>query len=179
METAVQRNKTRDMVYVATFAALMAICSWISIPTDPPFTLQTMGVFLSVGLLGGKRSSMAVGLHMLLGAIGLLGAGLADTVVLTAWTAWGPLPRPNAYFAYDSDAERTKDWAIHCHASQVLLTDYPEYCSHLGRAYAALAREWAGGHSLAAGRPRGEERFVGVELFQLETAEATAGGGTG
>lgn len=71
MDTAVQRNKTRDLVYVAVFAALMAICSWISIPTDPPFTLQTMGVFLSVGLLGGKRGSMAVGLHMLLGAIGL------------------------------------------------------------------------------------------------------------
>jgi len=112
-----------------------------------------------------------------LAAIGLLGAGLADAMVLTGWTPWGPLPRPNAFFAYDSDAERTKDWAIHCHASQVLLTDYTEFCSHLGRAYAALTREWAGGHSLAAGRSKGgEDRFVGVELFQIETPEPTADG---
>ena len=84
-----------------------------------------------------------------LGAIGLLGAGLQDTLVLTGWTPWGPLAHPNAYFSYDGEAERTKEWAIHCHASQVLLTDYTQYCSHLGRAYAALTREWAEGHSLA------------------------------
>ena len=101
-------------------------------------------------------------------AIGLLGARLSDTIVLTGWTPWGPLPRPNAYFPYDAEAERTKDWAIHCHASQVLLTDYTEFCSHLGRAYAALTREWAEGHRLSAGRHKGEDRFVGVELFQIE-----------
>ena len=88
-----------------------------------------------------------------LAAVGLVGAGLADTVVLTGWTPWGPLPRPNAYFSYDAEAERTKEWAIHCHASQVLLTDYTEFCSHLGRAYAALAREWSEGTPCrAAGR---------------------------
>ncbi len=103
-----------------------------------------------------------------LAAIGLLGARLTDAVVLTGWTPWGPLPRPNAYFPYDTEAERIKDWAIHCHASQVRLTDYTEFCSNLGRAYAALTREWSEGHSLAAGRHRGEERFVGVELFQVE-----------
>src|SRR5271166_1155712 len=104
-----------------------------------------------------------------LGAIGLLGAGLTDTLVLTGWTPWGPLAHPNAYFSYDGEAERTKEWAIHCHASQVLLTDYTQYCSHLGRAYAALVREWAEGHSLSGRAHRTDERFVGVELFQIET----------
>jgi hypothetical protein len=103
-----------------------------------------------------------------LGAIGLLGAGLNDALVLTGWTPWGPLAQPNAYFSYDGEAERTKEWAIHCHASQVLLTDYTQYCSHLGRAYAALTREWAEGHSLAGRAHRTDERFVGVELFQIE-----------
>lgn len=103
-----------------------------------------------------------------LGAIGLLGAGLNDTLVLTGWTPWGPLSSPNAYFSYDGEAERTKEWAIHCHASQVLLTDYTQYCSHLGRAYAALTREWAEGHSLSGRAHRTDDRFVGVELFQLE-----------
>jgi LmbE family N-acetylglucosaminyl deacetylase len=106
-----------------------------------------------------------------LAAIGLVGAQLDDTLVLTGWTPWGPLPQPNAFFCYDDEAERTKEWAIHCHASQILLTDYTKYCSHLGRAYASLTREWAEGHSLAgAGRaPRGDVRFVGVELFQIES----------
>ncbi len=103
-----------------------------------------------------------------LAAVGLLGARLKDTLVFTGWTPWGPLPRPNAYFTYDGEAERTKEWAIHCHASQVLLTDYTQFCSHLGRAYAALAREWAEGHSLSGRAHRTDERFVGVELFQLE-----------
>jgi LmbE family N-acetylglucosaminyl deacetylase len=104
-----------------------------------------------------------------LGAIGLLGAGLSDTLVLSGWTPWGPLAQPNAYFSYDGEAERTKEWAIHCHASQVLLTDYTQYCSHLGRAYAALTREWAEGHSLAGRAHRTDERFVGVELFQIDS----------
>ncbi|GAC1473689.1 MAG: hypothetical protein NVSMB9_22760 [Isosphaeraceae bacterium] len=102
-------------------------------------------------------------------AVGLLGARLSDALVLTGWTPWGPLAQPNAYFSYDGEAERTKEWAIHCHASQVLLTDYTRYCSHLGRAYAALTREWAEGHSLAGRAHRTDERFVGVELFQIES----------
>lgn len=113
-----------------------------------------------------------------LAAIGLIGAQLKDTLVLTGWTPWGPLPRPNAYLAYDAEAERTKDWAINCHASQVLLTDYTEFCSHLGRAYASLTREWTEGHSLASTRHhhRSDDRFVGVELFQVEGLEPSANG---
>jgi LmbE family N-acetylglucosaminyl deacetylase len=104
-----------------------------------------------------------------LAAIGLVGAQLSDCLVLTGWTPWGPLKQPNAYLTYDGEAERTKEWAIHCHASQVFLTDYTQYCSHLGRAYAALAREWAEGHSLAGRAHRTDERFVGVEMFQIES----------
>jgi hypothetical protein len=111
-----------------------------------------------------------------LAAVGLLGANLTETLVLTGWTPWGPLPQPNAYFSYDGEAERTKEWAIHCHASQVLLTDYTKYCSHLGRAYAELTREWAEGHSLAGRAHRTDERFVGVELFQLESFDPEVAG---
>jgi hypothetical protein len=107
-----------------------------------------------------------------LGAVGLLGAGLTDALILSGWTPWGPLAQPNAYFTYDGESERTKEWAIHCHASQVLLTDYTQYCSHLGRAYAALTREWAEGHSLAGRAHRTDDRFVGVELFQIETFDS-------
>lgn len=61
----------RDLVYIAIFAALMAICSWISIPATVPFTLQTFAVFVAVGLLGGKRGTLAVLVYILLGAVGL------------------------------------------------------------------------------------------------------------
>ena len=59
------------MVYIAVFAVLIAICSWISIPTTVPFTLQTFAVFLAVGVLGGKRGSLSVLIYILLGAVGI------------------------------------------------------------------------------------------------------------
>ena len=65
------RSKTYDMAYIAIFAVLMAICSWISIPMAVPFTLQSFGVFMAVGVLGGKRGSLAVLIYILLGAIGV------------------------------------------------------------------------------------------------------------
>ena len=70
-QTGKPKMKTIDMVYVAMFAVLMAICSWISIPMTIPFTLQTFGVFLAVGVLGGRRGSLSVFIFILLGAIGL------------------------------------------------------------------------------------------------------------
>ena len=51
---AATRSKTYDLVYIAVFAVVMAVCSWISIPAQIPFTLQTFGVFMAVGVLGGK-----------------------------------------------------------------------------------------------------------------------------
>lgn len=69
--TTIKRNKTKDMVYISMFAVIIAICSWISIPSTVPFTLQTMAVFTAVGLLGGKRGTMSVVLYILLGAVGI------------------------------------------------------------------------------------------------------------
>ncbi len=64
--------KTIDLVYIAIFAALMAVCAWISIPMPQvSFTLQTFGVFMAVGILGGKRGTLSVLVYILLGAIGL------------------------------------------------------------------------------------------------------------
>ncbi len=63
--------KTLDMVYTAISAALIAVCSWISIPTTVPFTMQTFAIFLTVCLLGGRRGTLAVLIYILLGAVGL------------------------------------------------------------------------------------------------------------
>lgn len=64
--------KARNMAQCALFAALLTLCAWISIPTaDIAFTLQTFGVFLTLGLLGGKRGTAAIGVYLCMGAIGL------------------------------------------------------------------------------------------------------------
>lgn len=64
-------SKARNLAYIGLFVALMAVCSWISIPTAVPFTLQTFALFAAVGLLGGKRGTIAVVVYVLLGALGL------------------------------------------------------------------------------------------------------------
>ena len=61
----------RDMTYIALCAALLVVCAWITIPFTVPFTMQTFGVFVSVGLLGTKRGTFAVLIYMLLGLVGL------------------------------------------------------------------------------------------------------------
>ena len=45
------RTHVRELSYIALFAALMAICAWISIPIKPPFTMQTFAVFAAALLL--------------------------------------------------------------------------------------------------------------------------------
>lgn len=61
----------RDFTLIAMFTAIIAICAWITIPTTVPFTLQTFAIFLTIGLLGGKRGTISVILYILLGAIGV------------------------------------------------------------------------------------------------------------
>ena len=63
--------KTRDLVLIALFAALIALCAWITIPSFVPFTMQTFAVFMAASLLGGKRGTLAVLVYILLGAVGL------------------------------------------------------------------------------------------------------------
>ena len=96
--------KTKDIARVGILAALIALCAWISIPTAVPFTLQTFAIFLALAVLGGKLGTLAVGVYLLLGAVGLpvfagfkggLGALLGNTggyllgFLLTALVMWG------------------------------------------------------------------------------------------
>ena len=67
-----KKMKTKDVALVGLFAALTVICAWISIPLGPvPVTLQTFAVFLAAALLGSKRGTMAIGVYLLLGVVGL------------------------------------------------------------------------------------------------------------
>jgi biotin transport system substrate-specific component len=60
-----------DLTYMAVGAALTAVCSWISIPSTVPFTLQTFAVFCVLSLLGGKRGTVSIVIYILLGAVGM------------------------------------------------------------------------------------------------------------
>ena len=65
------KNKTLDLTLTALFAVIICVCSWLSIPSAIPFTLQTFAVFLALLVLGGKRGTTAIFLYILLGAVGL------------------------------------------------------------------------------------------------------------
>lgn len=70
-QSAQTKFRTANLVYIAVGAALIAVCSWISIPTTVPFTLQTFAVFFVLSLLGGKRGTLSVLVYLLLGAVGV------------------------------------------------------------------------------------------------------------
>lgn len=65
------KKRITDLVYIALFTSLIAVCSWISVPFVIPFTLQTFAVFVTVALLGGKRGTVTVVCYLLLGLCGV------------------------------------------------------------------------------------------------------------
>ena len=82
-----EKLETRDLVLIAQCAAMMTVCSWISVPAAVPFTMQTFGVFMAIGLLGGKRGTAAVAVYLLLGAAGLpvFSGFTCERVLCTGW----------------------------------------------------------------------------------------------
>ena len=87
---------TRDLSFCAIGAALIAVCAWISIPADVPFTLQTFAIFTVCGLLGGKRGTPVFagfrgGFASLLGTTGgyLVGFVLLTLIITFAQAHWG------------------------------------------------------------------------------------------
>ena len=72
--STMEKNKkltAADLVYIAVFAGIMAVCSWISIPAAVPFTMQTFAVFFAFTVLGWRRGTLAVLVYILMGVVGL------------------------------------------------------------------------------------------------------------
>ena len=63
--------KLREITYISLCAIILAVCSWITIPSVVPFTLGTFGVYLVTLILGGKRGTIAVAIYILLGMMGI------------------------------------------------------------------------------------------------------------
>ena len=60
----------REIAHIAIGIALIAVCSWISVPMTIPFTMQTFAVCLVTALFGLRQGMWTVVCYILLGAAG-------------------------------------------------------------------------------------------------------------
>lgn len=87
--------KMRDMALRGLFAALMAVCAWITVPVlDIAFTMQTFALFLTLLTLGGKGGTIVCLVYLLLGAVGLpvfsgFRGGMGALLGVTGGYIWG------------------------------------------------------------------------------------------
>lgn len=95
------------MVLSSLFAALIAICAWLSVPAgNIAFTMQTFAVFLTLGVLGGKWGSLSIAVYLLLGAVGLpvfagFQGGLGTLLGVTGGYIWGFFLSGPVYWAFE------------------------------------------------------------------------------
>lgn len=89
----------RSMTFTAIMAALICVAAPFSIPMPAlvPISLATLAVYLSGGLLGAKRGTLAVVVYILIGAVGLpvfsgFSGGLAKLFGVTGGFILGYIP---------------------------------------------------------------------------------------
>lgn len=91
-------SKIRTMCYIALMAALLCISAPYTINVGPiPISLASFVVYLAGAVLGLKAGTAAVGIYILLGAVGLpvfsnFGAGFAKIAGATGGYILGYLP---------------------------------------------------------------------------------------
>ena len=66
-----RKIRINQLVFVALGAALITVCSYISVPATVPFTLQTFAIFLIAAVFPVTWSLATVLVYTLLGVIGL------------------------------------------------------------------------------------------------------------
>ena len=67
-----RRSISYDITVIAISAALITVCSWISIQIGPvPVTLQTLAVLAVLLTAGGRRGTIAIAVYLALGAVGV------------------------------------------------------------------------------------------------------------
>lgn len=83
------------MTLSSLFAALLAVCAWLSIPvSDISVTMQTFGISICLLLLGGKWGSLSIAIYLLLGSVGLpvfsgFRGGFGQLLGVTGGFLWG------------------------------------------------------------------------------------------
>lgn len=90
--------KLRQNLLTGLLAAVLCVLAPLAVPMGPvPVTLATLGVYLAAGLLGPARGVTAVGVYLLLGALGVpvfagFSGGVQQLVGVTGGFLWGYLP---------------------------------------------------------------------------------------
>lgn len=107
--------KLRDMTRCALLAAMLAVCAWLSIPLgDQAVSLQSFGVVLALGLLGGRGGTVTVLVYLLLGVAGVpvfsgFRGGIAVLLGPTGGYLWGFLMACVLYWVLE---KRLRRWIV-------------------------------------------------------------------
>ena len=64
-------NSAKTVTRMGLFCVVLILCSWCTLPFAIPFTLQLVGVFLCVGVLGGAQALGCILVYLALGCLGL------------------------------------------------------------------------------------------------------------
>jgi len=66
------RSAAYDLTVIAISAALITICSWLSVQIGPvPVTLQTLAILAVLLTVGGRRGTLAIVVYLALGLVGV------------------------------------------------------------------------------------------------------------
>ena len=63
--------KIKTITEIVVTSVLITLCAWISIPFTIAFTLQILGIAITLKYLGGKKGLLSIILYLALGAIGI------------------------------------------------------------------------------------------------------------
>lgn len=65
------KARLKNAVLISLFTTIIAVCSLITIPSPVPFTLQTLGIFCALSVLGGRNGTVTILLYTVLGLVGV------------------------------------------------------------------------------------------------------------
>lgn len=105
--------KLQNMTRCAVLCAVLAVCAWLSVPMGSlSVSLQSFGVFLALGLLGGRDGTVTVLVYLLLGTAGVpvftgFRGGFSVLLGPTGGYLWGFLAACGLYWALE---RKMKPW---------------------------------------------------------------------
>ncbi|HHW94853.1 MAG TPA: biotin transporter BioY [Mogibacterium sp.] len=104
--------ETIDLIMIPMFAIVIAISGMLSIPSVVPFTMQTMGIFLTLLVLGGFQGTISILIYILLGSFGLpVFSGFSSGIGVLAGPTGGYIVGFLLIgFVYHIIESRTPDW---------------------------------------------------------------------
>lgn len=70
-EDARMNSRINSMIKISVMVVLIIVCSFITIPFVIPFSMQTFAICFALLLLGGFKGTVAIGIYLLMGFVGI------------------------------------------------------------------------------------------------------------